>query len=507
MALPYFYKWESLETMFNRYLFNCHLLKVCLAAVFVIGLTACSSDNNPASTDTGMEQTSDERELAALREQIAGLQAQLELDADDNIGDSITALQNEVIRLEGLIQVAEDAEETERRQEAMRKASAMLTALRNSELAFESNLAPDKQNDGMLRSQPTGDRAATSLRPTATSAMARNGLTPEAYGPSMPANGTEDRAFVYSTQGDPIQQPFDVKYASALTDGALPDNYLGTNPGLIDGPDFAVSSSGMTHHQFDEDAHTLRIPGTFDGAQGTYSCSQTDGGADFVCTSGRSNNGGYVLSGTSVTWKFEPADEAITSTPNPNYVTFGWWLRRTSASYGWSTFVDTTGTVSEPTAQLVGLNGTATYHGAVAGLYALSDPLSGLSDAGEFSADATLTADWAGVTGSAPSGFLTGVFDNFTGHDGESRDWTVNLGMLPINNTGEIQLEMAATTWVIGDQAAEASGKVNGQLYQPATAADRNGAFVGVPLIATGTFESEYGNVGAMRGAFGANLD
>ncbi len=46
-----FYKWESLETMFSNHLFDNHLMKVCLAAAFAIGLTACSSSDDPAPAD------------------------------------------------------------------------------------------------------------------------------------------------------------------------------------------------------------------------------------------------------------------------------------------------------------------------------------------------------------------------------------------------------------------------------------------------------------------------
>ena len=43
LAILAFHKWESLDTMFNN-----HLMKVCLAAMFAIGLAACSSSNDTA---------------------------------------------------------------------------------------------------------------------------------------------------------------------------------------------------------------------------------------------------------------------------------------------------------------------------------------------------------------------------------------------------------------------------------------------------------------------------
>ena len=44
--------WESLETMFNKHSIDKHLLKACLAAVFAIGLTACSSSDSGTQTTT-----------------------------------------------------------------------------------------------------------------------------------------------------------------------------------------------------------------------------------------------------------------------------------------------------------------------------------------------------------------------------------------------------------------------------------------------------------------------
>ena len=75
IALLCFYKWESLETMFNNYLFDKHLMKACLAAVFAIGLAACSSSSDTSSTtpdpapDPGP--TQEEQQLAALQQEIA----------------------------------------------------------------------------------------------------------------------------------------------------------------------------------------------------------------------------------------------------------------------------------------------------------------------------------------------------------------------------------------------------------------------------------------------------
>ena len=106
--------------MFNKHLFHKHLMKACLVAVFAIGLTACSSsDNGTANTpDPDPGPTQEELQLAALQQEIADLREQLNLDADDDIGASITALMAERDRLRQQIDDAAD-------DEAMRMAAEM----------------------------------------------------------------------------------------------------------------------------------------------------------------------------------------------------------------------------------------------------------------------------------------------------------------------------------------------------------------------------------------------
>ena len=130
-----------------------------------------------------------------------------------------------------------------------------------------------------------------------------------------------------------------------------------------------------------------------------------------------------------------------------------------------------------------------------------------MNDAGHFTADVTLEATFAAVHS------ISGTVDNFTGADGEPRDWSVALGKSIVAGGGAITGGLNAdgtadtnntgnqmTTWTIGDVAGDAAGEWSGNLHEEGDD--------GVPAIATGTFSSTYGdsgNDGRMVGAFGAN--
>ena len=50
LTILYFYKWESLETMFNNRLFDKNLMNACLAAVLALGLAACGGSSSDTAT-------------------------------------------------------------------------------------------------------------------------------------------------------------------------------------------------------------------------------------------------------------------------------------------------------------------------------------------------------------------------------------------------------------------------------------------------------------------------
>ena len=178
------------------------------------------------------------------------------------------------------------------------------------------------------------------------------------------------------------------------------------------------------------------------------------------------------------------------SMPDAIYASYGWWIHKSEDGerFTASAFVDNKGDVPAA-ADLGTLQGTATYTGGVAGKYALSSSTGGTNDAGHFTARATLEADFSDNS-------ITGTIDDFTGADGMSRDWSVELKEAAVEASGGIaRADDNDTAWTIGGEAAAASGEWSGTLYD-------NGDD-GVPKVATGTFYTQYGTAGKMVGAFG----
>ena len=133
--------------------------------------------------------------------------------------------------------------------------------------------------------------------------------------------------------------------------------------------------------------------------------------------------------------------------------------------------------------------GTAKYNGGAAGKYALHSATGGINDAGHFTARATIDADFKKM-------MVSGRIDQFTGADGESREWTVDL--LEVKGVDSTTIADGMTQWTIGEKAADKAGSWKGELENMKD---------GRPSVATGTFYATYGSEGAMAGGFGATID
>ena len=127
-------------------------------------------------------------------------------------------------------------------------------------------------------------------------------------------------------------------------------------------------------------------------------------------------------------------------------------------------------------------------------MYALST-ITGLNDAGEFTARATLQANFT-------TDKITGVIDNFMGADGQPRNWSVELTESTVRDEGDIQGDTGdpaedwnPTVWTLDGAAAAPAGGWEGKFYV-------NGDDL-VPTAALGRFYSSYGREGQMAGAFG----
>jgi len=147
-------------------------------------------------------------------------------------------------------------------------------------------------------------------------------------------------------------------------------------------------------------------------------------------------------------------------------------------------------------ASLASLQGTATYRGPAAGMFAMQ-PQGAPATVGEFTAQATLEVDFGD---SADFGTVEGTVDDFT-VDGTDMPWSVTLGSARIGTGGGIApdgSDMARTIWSIDGTNGAVPTMLpvwRGRLH------DVNDE--GVPGAVTGAFEAAYGEVGRMLGAFG----
>ena len=305
--------------------------------------------------------------------------------------------------------------------------------------------------------------------------------------------------------GDQADDEFEYALTSNVTDPAATtqNGELTIDTTAPATPPSRVALSGVTRtagtetFKFSETEITDRridVPGSFHGVPGTFYCTPTtraDG-----CTAAVAAKGFTLAGGT---WAFKPTDPntRLMETPDANYATFGWWLRtKPDGSLSASAFHQDRGT-APAAVDISGLNGTATYVGGAAGKYAIAPATGGMHDAGHFTATATLTAKFGNADDGSENNRLSGVIDNFTGGDGESRNWKVTLNEEQMTNPGAQTATSENTVWSIGGEAAAKSGSWAAQL--------KEGGDDGVPELVTGVFQANYGNSGNMVGGFGAN--
>ena len=489
-------------------MFNNHLMKACLAAVFAIGLAACSSssDNGSAGTTDPMP-TQEEQQLAALQQEIAALRAQLGISDDADIGDSITALMAERDRLQKQIDDAADAE-AEAMRDAMVATAAKLYAGIYAPAADATgtdvgdvHAAYNADDDAIVVTIGDGTTAnATNLSEDEDTMVAANsGWAGKRY--ADPAGGDMVEAMVYSNVEAPTMgkkfggAAANDEFEYALTDGALPSTFtfVAARVGLTGVTRTAGTETFELPDPNPNNQQIITVPGSYHGVSGTYGCDTGTSRTD-ACTASVAARG-FTLTGT---WTFTPSspNARVMESADVDYASYGWWISKAEndgpfTASAFHDFKGTAGTVE--IADLVA--GTATYVGGAAGKYALSSTTGGTNDAGHFTARATLKAEFGDAT---DGNTITGTIDSFTGADGMSRDWSVELNEAVLGNDGAIATPAEdATVWTIGDADADASGQWSGNL--------REEGDDGVPEVATGTFYTEFGRAGKMVGAFGAN--
>ena len=532
-----------------------NLTTICLASVFAFGLAACggSSSTTPDTTsemgctDAGGEWANDmcntAEELAAnqrsaIKTAIGAAEtavAAVNNDSTDaEVSDADTAIEDARSAIMDAADVPE-AERTanigavdaiERRLTAAKKVRQ--TAMDDAQDAADMALAATAAKLYYGIGAPTNDVSAETRRHAAYGTVDNADDIAVSIGTAAAVNLSEDKdamvaahhgwegkkytaapdgggtyeAIIYSDVADPREgSPFNIAHTLDATTGELEiDTESEDDPippaemaarARVASPSFD-QPAGTKQFELAENKLRVIIPGSYDGVSGTYYCTPVN---DFSnCSATVAESGFRLWRGA---WTFKPTnpDALVMSVPDAVYPSYGWWIHKSAddATYTASAFVSEKGTVVTSRG-ITDLRGTATYMGGAAGVYALWSSTGGTNDAGHFTADAMLEADFNDDT-------ISGTIDNFTGADGEARNWSVELKEAAIADEGAItRTDEDDTVWTIGGTAAAASGEWSGVLTEHDVDTE-------IPLIATGTFSSKYGGYGTMVGAFGANKE
>ena len=494
---------------------------ICCAAVFALGLAACGGGDDGLNTSQEQELQEEKKAademVAELQGQINDLRKQLGLEPADDLGDSVSGLQQEVADLQKQIQDAADAEERAEA-EAEAKASAALGKAMHAALTGPTADSDALANITTFTAGTHGITTTGLLLPIAAGAgslpdsNAGGDVTLKAGASVMPLGswsgmdyaaapmGTgddkyvADMARVYTNQGAPKTGDFADKHPN-LSDSNLVHTLI-----MAD----AFVHQGTQRHPRPENNGDLIVPGTYDGAPGKYTCAA----ANPTCSS---TNDGKGSPTALVGWTFEPDKGAMVSTPDADYLYYGWWVHKNDKGtpMAASAFAGRAGTDPgdstdglDNAGNLAEITGNATYVGNAAGKFAIDNVLAGTGSGGHFTANAMLMAEFG--TGGGKG--VTGTIDNFMLNDTESVDWSVALMNAGLGAAGAIAA--ATTVWSIDGNKAPASGTWSGTMYDEAPgdpSATGPGDGSNIPTTVTGTFSSAFGSIGRMVGAFGAN--
>lgn len=281
----------------------------------------------------------------------------------------------------------------------------------------------------------------------------------------------------------------------------------GINFALIMGPPAAAVEGGSQTTPYEDDAATQdvnerRFMGTYNGAEGTFVCTTSGGTACSATT----NNKGTVTALVG-DWNFTPATGATSDQPDYDYLSYGFWLKKTTDKDGVLTY-DEVETFASSSAQLSGtvasVTGSAKYSGGATGVYVHSvttpEGTEASATSGHFLADVELTATFGQVNDDDGTGTiapnllntLTGIINSFrlSGHD-EGPGWSVVL-------EGDI-------TPSDGTAFGMAKGGMGDGSFSATFHGDTGTDDTEKPSSVVGEFNSGFSN-GSVAGAFGARI-
>ena len=273
--------------------------------------------------------------------------------------------------------------------------------------------------------------------------------------------------------------------------------------------------------EIDETMAAAEVAGTYNGAMGTYKCTGTTDCTVTVDDKGK-------LTAASDGWIFTPAAGATSDVADANYLSYGFWLKKTTKD-GETTYneVDTyamaEGHPETVDADVGAVVGMATYSGDAVGVYVknVTDEAGAIVSAtsGHFVADLMLDAKFGG--GGVPANdqsTISGSITDFVLSNGEANDWEVGLRLTDFSgrtgNPGETGPGTVPTNEfsgvAIGDSTA-ANGTWNGAFYGSSAATDHDNDNTTPdinpqPAAVIGEFNANFTD-GAVAGGYGANKD
>ena len=227
--------------------------------------------------------------------------------------------------------------------------------------------------------------------------------------------GNMYEAVVYSNMDDPTPgAKFSTQYSDNLTAGVLGEETTEGTASRVASSSFD-QAAGWKKFELPDNTVAVKISGSYHGVSGTYSCVPGDNNTCAVNKAAQ----GFTLGGVNAqnaftagasTWTFKPSnpDALVMSADDTVYATYGWWLHtEADGDLIASAFAVDRGNVTDATG-LTTLQGTATYKGGAAGHYALKSATGGTNDAGQFTAKATLEADFSdnSITGTSTASWV-----------------------------------------------------------------------------------------------------
>ena len=379
-------------------MFNNHLMKVCLAAVFAIGLAACSSSSDqaaPAPTPTDPPPpTQAEQDLEELKNEIAALRTQLGIDDTTDIGTTVAELQATLKELQdAAAKLVSDA--------AVKAAGELFTGLGDAtNFVVDTIAVTDKDGGGGMATFTSA--GSTPLVPGVAGDDAMKSAEPmlgEWQGTMLTDSneaGASTTVVVYTDIEAAKSVPFGDVYTLDANGNLAGTGDANANVLHADNRSKVMASAfmhtGRKNHDPDPAVtdEVVSISGTFNGASGEYRC--TESGAN-TCASHDAGDGMVRLEGA---WIFDPNPNAMATMADASYSYFGWWLNKGTETEGTEAGVfhgvtdgSTPASLGAPTAAtFTALGGTATYTGDAAGLHAADGSVT------KFLADVELVADF-----------------------------------------------------------------------------------------------------------------